>query len=207
MKANSSSIDPPDGTVEVSPAEEKQAARIRLQCSDCQGIQTIEMAETGGSGARTGQVTKYCGACGSITFWTVINDPPEATASETGEANASGTRTVNRRKHGRIKSNATACIREHGIPDDICNCEDISRGGLRLKSSKAYPKGKWIEVAAPYSKGGANIFVLARIVRVAKCGSLFELGIAYAKTGETKPARPDGYVGSVPSGLKKGSTL
>lgn len=206
MKPNSSSIDPPDKTIEVARAEEKQAARLRLVCSGCQGVQTIEMVETGVSGA-SGQVTKYCGSCGSITFWTVINDPAEATAGQAGEVKSSGARAANRRKHGRIKSNATACIREHGVSDDVCTCEDISRGGLRLKTSKAYPKGKWIEVAAPYSKGGANIFVLARIVRVTKCGSLYELGIAYAKTGETKPARPDGYVGSIPFGLKKGSTL
>lgn len=207
MKDNSSSIDAHDGTIEVSPAGEKQAARMRLQCSGCQVIRPFERPQTGVSADRTGQVTKYCGECGSITFWTVIDEPSETRASESGETKSPGARTANRRKHGRIKSNATACIREHGIPDDMCTCEDISRGGLRLKSSKAYTKGKWIEVAAPYSKGGANIFVLARIVRVTKCGSLFELGIAYAKTGETKPARPEGYTGSVPLGLKKGSTL
>ena len=40
-------------------------------------------------------------------------------------------------------------------------------GGLAVLSKKNYPKDALLKVASPYHQGGGNIFVLARVVRVA----------------------------------------
>jgi hypothetical protein len=51
---------------------------------------------------------------------------------------------------------------------DVAMVVDISRRGLRFVSFKRYERGDWMRVAAPYTEGGANIFVPAEIVRVEK---------------------------------------
>ena len=93
---------------------------------------------------------------------------------------------ANRRKYGRIQNNAPACIREPGFADEVVTCENLSRGGLLLKTSKPYQKGARIEVAILYSAGSGNIFVPARVIHVQTSGKFFKLGVAYTKRPGTK---------------------
>jgi hypothetical protein len=74
-------------------------------------------------------------------------------------------RAENKRKHVRVHVKMMACIRHPGFEEEIVEVKDLSRGGLSFVSSKAYIEGSRIEVAVPYSKGKANIFVAARINR------------------------------------------
>jgi hypothetical protein len=69
----------------------------------------------------------------------------------------------------------------------MATCEDMSRGGLRFKSSKPYLPNAQIEVAAPYSPGSQNIFVSARIVHVQELKEerRFRCGVEYAATLKT----------------------
>jgi len=94
---------------------------------------------------------------------------------------------VNRRRHPRIKVNYSACVRHPDRGDDIVQCEDMSKGGLRFKSSKQYYPQALIEVAAPYQQGQPAIFVPAQIVFVQELPEqhLFRCGVAYLKP--TKP--------------------
>ena len=87
-----------------------------------------------------------------------------------GKANdfAEDAKPENRRKHVRTKVSFKACIRSHTFGDDIADCEDMSRGGLRFKGRKPYTEAMEVEVAAPYSSGGQNIFVRGQIVHVAE---------------------------------------
>jgi hypothetical protein len=68
---------------------------------------------------------------------------------------------------------------EHG--EEFVQCENMSRGGLRLKSTRRYREETLIEVAAPYSSGQAAIFLAARIVFVQKLPeqNLFRYGVQY----------------------------
>jgi len=90
---------------------------------------------------------------------------------------------VNRRKHPRVKVNYSACVRHPERGDDIVQCEDMSKGGLRFKSRIRYYPGSLIEVAVPYEKGQSAIFVPAQIVFVDELPeqNLYRYGVQYLK--------------------------
>jgi len=91
---------------------------------------------------------------------------------------------VNRRKHPRVKVSYSACIRRAGFQeDDVVQCEDMSKGGLRFKSRHKYYIQSLIEVAVPYQPGQPAIFVPAQIVFVEELPEqrLFRCGVQYLK--------------------------
>ncbi len=92
-------------------------------------------------------------------------------------------RTQNERKHLRVRTAISACIRHAGFQDEVINTENVSRAGFCFKSPKEYVVGSKIEVAVPYTPGPANIFVPGRIVRsrAIRSAALFEYGVAYIK--------------------------
>ncbi len=94
---------------------------------------------------------------------------------------------ANRRKHPRVKVSYSACVRHPERGDDVVQCEDMSKGGVRFKSSKQYYVQSLIEVAVPYQPGQPAIFVPAQIVFVEELPeqSLFRCGVQYLKA--TKP--------------------
>jgi hypothetical protein len=90
----------------------------------------------------------------------------------------------NRRKHARTRVNFKACVRRPGLADDIVACEDMSRGGLRFKSSKKYFEKMLIEVAVPYSPGDQAIFVSAQIAYVQELTeqNMYRCGVMYLRS-------------------------
>lgn len=74
--------------------------------------------------------------------------------------------------------------------EEFVQCEDISRGGLRFKSTSRYVEQTFIEVAAPYSSGQAAIFVTARIVYVQELPeqNLFRYGAQYLSSDKPRGA-------------------
>lgn len=91
---------------------------------------------------------------------------------------------VNRRKYPRVKVNYLALVRYPGRAEDVVQCEDVSRGGLRFKSHRKYFEKALIEVAAPYSPNQPPIFVSAQIVFVQELPEqrLFRYGVAFVKS-------------------------
>ena len=104
--------------------------------------------------------------------------PPLPGAKPTQKFGPSG---INRRKYPRIKVNYIGLVRHPERGEEFVQCEDISRGGLRFKSTSRYMEQTLIEVAAPYSSGQAAIFVAARIVFVQELPeqNLFRYGVQY----------------------------
>jgi hypothetical protein len=90
---------------------------------------------------------------------------------------------INRRKHPRVRVTYSACIRHPERGDEIVTCEDMSKGGVRFKSPKHYYSQSLIEVAVPYQKGQAAIFVTAKIVYVEELPEqrLYRYGVQYLK--------------------------
>ena len=97
---------------------------------------------------------------------------------------------VNRRKYPRIKVNYMGLVRHPERGEEFVQCEDISRGGLRFKSTSRYMEQTLIEVAAPYSSGQAAIFVAARIVFVQELPeqNLFRYGVQYLSSDKPRGA-------------------
>ena len=191
---------------------EKVASRVLLQCSSCKTRETVEQSDLESDVYLVNEgIVRSCKKCGSSTFWKQATDdesnelvpvgtistlefgekegaaatPPTALPAEVPEpaptAKAPG-RVENRRKHVRTKVSFKACIRSYTFGDDIVACEDISRGGLRFKTRKAYVPQTDIEVAVPYSPGTQSIFVRAQIVHVEelKGERRYRCGVCYA---------------------------
>ena len=102
----------------------------------------------------------------------------------------SGPQGVNRRKYPRIKVNYIALVRHAERGEEFVQCEDVSRGGLRFKSTSRYMEQTLIEVAAPYSSGQAAIFVAARVVFVQELPeqNLFRYGVQYLHADKPRGA-------------------
>ena len=117
-----------------------------------------------------------------------LGGPANAESPRAAASNASVAvrERENRRKHVRTRVNFKACVRRPGLADDVVACEDMSRGGLRFKSSKKYFEKMLIEVAVPYSPGDQAIFISGQIVYVqelpeqnmCRCGVMYLRGSA-----------------------------
>jgi hypothetical protein len=113
-------------------------------------------------------------------------DPPQATAPA-ATPSAAGVATKereNRRKHARTRVNFKACVRRPNLQDDIVTCEDMSRGGLRFKSTQKYFEKTLIDVAVPYAPGDQAIFVPAQIVYVQELPEqkMYRYGVMYLRS-------------------------
>jgi hypothetical protein len=104
--------------------------------------------------------------------------PPEKSAAT----------SANRRKHPRVKVNYSACVRHPERGDEIVQCEDMSKGGLRFKSHKPYYAQSLIEVAVPYQPGQPAIFVPGKIVFVEELPELrlYRCGVQYIKSAKPR---------------------
>jgi hypothetical protein len=117
--------------------------------------------------------------------------PREVAGAESSSAAHSETRVAlkeqeNRRKHARTRVNLKACVRRPGLPDDVVACEDISRGGLRFKSTRKYFEKAMIDVAVPYSGGDQAIFVPAQVAYVQELPEqkMYRCGVTYLRSGK-----------------------
>jgi hypothetical protein len=71
---------------------------------------------------------------------------------------------IEERRHKRLRATFKACIRV-GDDEEIVDVQDFSRGGLRFSSFKLYQLGATVQVSAPHTIGGNNIFTPALIIR------------------------------------------
>ena len=138
------------------------------------------------------QITRQCESCNEGTVWQrAPHDLPggnDKTVAEQKKERAelrvwfSGTK--NDRKHVRVQMKISACIRQPGFQgEEVVPVMNISRGGLCFVSGSVYFPGSNLEVAAPFTKGAANVFVPSRVVRVEKLDSqkLTKYGVAYLR--------------------------
>ncbi len=113
--------------------------------------------------------------------------PPSPDPSAPAPQNPSSAPRANRRQHPRVKVSYSACVRHPERGEDVVACEDMSKGGLRFKSSKRYYPQSLIDVAVPYQPGQPAIFVPAQIVFAEELPEqrLFRYGVQYLKA--TRP--------------------
>ena len=133
----------------------------------------------------------YTSAPGSLQSPTTpLQTVPAAAEKPAASSPKFGGARVNRRKYPRIRVNYIALVRHAERGEEFVQCEDVSRGGLRFKSTSRYMEQTLIEVAAPYSSGQAAIFVAARIVFVQELPeqSLFRYGVEYISSPKPRTA-------------------
>ena len=138
-------------------------------------LQTPVITVVSGSTLASGQASNSPSAA-PLTETSVLTSPSSGAKSSA--------RLADRRKHPRVKVNYMALVRLYGQNEDVVQCEDVSRGGLRFKSRIRYFQDARIEVAAPYSSGQPAIFVSSQIVFVQELPEqkLFRYGVAFRKS-------------------------
>lgn len=180
---------------------EEPLARMLLKCSACGGREVVHLNEIEIQVFAANQrIERFCQSCSATTSWKQESKPAEGeldvpwAKQESGERStvAPPTRARDKRKHNRVKTNVSACIRQIGFPDEVVVCEDLSRGGLCFRSRKRYLERSEINVAVPYSGGSGDIFVPARVVYVNEVGDRYRHGAAYVTAAE----KSQGYDGS-----------
>jgi hypothetical protein len=149
--------------------------RTVLECSLCHTREAVELGEIEIVVLEKVSVLgRFCDLCLCDTLW----EPPRnlgdsmlvtgsAAYSMPTRATEIRQRTRDDRNHRRLSfKRSQACIKMPGMPDDIVYVGDFSRGGVRFMSTVDYQRGARVEIAFPYTDGGANIYVPAIVLRV-----------------------------------------
>jgi hypothetical protein len=172
---------------------DKAVVRLLLGCAVCQASEVaylneleVEVFEANSN------LSRSCQQCNGWTVWKLAtpetaldHDRPGALGQPVASPSSPEARTPNKRQNVRVAmKKITACIRQAGFEEQIVRVVDLSRGGLRFRSPNTYYEGSRIEVAVPYSRDGANIFVPARIIRFQDLpeAEFKEYGVVYLKT-------------------------
>lgn len=175
-------------------SEAEQAVfRLLLECNACEERELIYLGELECEVFEANRyLTRHCNRCGEATVWQLATHDPPAEPQGTQEepqkprvrAHPESPRSQNDRKHVRVQMKMTACVRQPGFHgEEHVEVENISRGGLSFLSSHSYFQGSNLEVAAPYTRGAANVFVPSRVVRIHKLEDkkTTKYGVAYIK--------------------------
>lgn len=138
--------------------------RIVLECLSCHTrdlayldgfeLEALESNET---------LTRFCRRCTDSTMWKKSFEPPPS--SQADDEPATGN-VQERRLEKRREVRTIACIRSREFGEELVKVRNVSRSGLCFEGQRAYEEEWAIEVAIPYSSGGGNIFLAARIARV-----------------------------------------
>jgi hypothetical protein len=167
--------------------------RLLLECNVCLEREIVYLDELESEVFEANQqITRQCESCNEGTVWQrAPHDLPGSDAKTVAEQKKERAElrvwfagTKNDRKHVRVQMKITACIRQPGFQgEEVVPVMNISRGGLCFVSGSVYFPGSNLEVAAPYTKGAANVFVPSRVVRVEKLDSQksTKYGVAYLR--------------------------
>jgi hypothetical protein len=155
-------------------------AKVLLECESCGAHEIIELDLIQLEVFQANDsLAHLCKKCTAVTRWTEIpiDAPPtraqriedvesaRAQSSQPAIQAAPVTTPSERRRNGRTRVKLTGCIPPpDGIgPDEVVQVLDLSKGGVRVRTQKKYVVGQWVQIAVPYTPGGANIFSQARI--------------------------------------------
>lgn len=176
---------------------EEPLARVLLRCDVCSGLEVAHLDEVDLQVLdQNQQIGRFCKSCSTMTSWRQTsnkgkNDVLPVQKRQPFDGESQPTRLQDKRRHIRVRTAVSACVRQLGRSDEIVVCEDLSRGGLCFRSRSRYAEGTDIDVAISYSAGSGNIFVSARIVYVKEIKGGFRCGAAYM-TAEKKNLGYDG---------------
>jgi hypothetical protein len=163
--------------------------RIVLQCLACQTHEVahldefeIEVLEANSA------LTRYCMRCTQSTLWRK-SEAPSAAHPVSAPAPATEPESLEKRREPRRELRVRACIHSVEFSEEIVWTRNISRGGLCFETPRRYAQGWKIEVAVPYSPGGGNIFLPARIARIQRiqASGLTLCGVSYIRNPRPSP--------------------
>ncbi len=163
-------------------------ACMLLECCFCRRREVIYTTERDMLCFNTQKgIARRCASCETPTIWiqSLDEDPAQPSNGSTG-SNLIGqpAQSHDRQAAPRFHTRLTACVRPAGGGLELAVCENMSRGGLCFRTRRRYSENDILEVAVPYTKGAANIFVPARVIYVQEVLSagLHRHGAAYLRS-------------------------
>jgi hypothetical protein len=158
--------------------------RVELRCTCCAVRESAMLTEIEAAVLEANKIlSRPCAECRATTFWQAVADSQQAACpSRDGKPVAAPSSKANRRKNLRTSLKASACLCQPSGLRDVSRVLDVSRGGISFQTTENYTVHSWVELAAPYIEGGANIFVPGRIVWERKLNDdLREYGVQYVR--------------------------
>jgi len=168
---------PPVGDAPATAAASYSAASVTSDFASMAEVETTP-AVAGGTAVIEAPETVTAQVAGQVARPASISK--EAPARELDRNG----RPVNKRRHVRIRVSFSACVRHPAHPDEIVECENVSKGGVCFHGLEQYPLDSFIRLAAPFSPGETALFVSARITRieVLSDGEVFRYGVEYVNS-------------------------
>ena len=137
--------------------------RIVLECLACHSRELayldgfeLEVLES------NEMLSRFCKRCTDSTMWRKSFEPPPLSENNLEFPSVNG---VQRRREVRRDVRTVACIRSREYGEELVKVRNVSRNGLCFEGRREYRVDWKIEVAIPFSSGGGNIFLPARIAR------------------------------------------
>ena len=163
-------------------------ACMLLECCFCRRREVVYVTDRDMLSFNTQKgVARRCQSCEMPTIWvqTLDEDPPQpANGAAAFQRIGQPAQIHDRQATPRFRTRLTACVRAAGSDLELAVCENMSRGGLCFRTRRRYAENDILEVAVPYTKGAANIFVPARVIYVQEVptAGLHRHGAAYLRT-------------------------
>lgn len=156
--------------VEFPPFTEPEGAmgRVLLECIGCKTQEAIGLTDFELDVLDVnGHISRSCKVCRDVSLWRKSSaDAKEAENAMPTSSAPVPAQLKDRRAERRREMRVIACIRTARFGQDLVKTQTVSRRGLSFTSPWEYVRGEAIEVAVPYSAGGGNIFLAAKIVRL-----------------------------------------
>ena len=155
--------------------------RIVLECLACHTrelvyldgfeLEVLESSEN---------LSRFCRRCTDSTMWRKFFEPFPGSQGEDQDSHGNW---QEHRREARREVRTIACIRSREFEEELVKVRNVSRSGLCFEGRRAYQQDWKIEVAIPYSSGGGNIFLPARITHVHNIpsGSITLFGVEYVR--------------------------
>ena len=155
--------------------------RIVLECLACHTRELayldafeLEVLETNET------LSRFCRRCTDSTMW---RKPFEPSSPPEAGAKPAFPNEEERRRELRHDIRTLACIRSRKHGEELVKVRNVSRNGLCFEGRRAYEVEWVIDVAIPFSSGGGNVFLPARIARVQSLspGEITLFGVEYSR--------------------------
>ena len=165
-------------------------ACMLLECCFCRRREVVYLSERDMLCFNTQKgIARGCEACEIPTIWTQTLDedpPPPPNGAPAFQRMGQPAQMHDRQATPRFRTRLTACVRAAGSEPELAVCENMSRGGLCFRTRRRFQEEDILEVAVPFTKGAANIFVPARVIYVQEVpnAGLHRHGAAYLRPPE-----------------------